>query len=143
MSILYHGVVLGDPKPQARHRHFKMKGTDHISTYDPSKAKKGTFASIMQDEAPETPWDCPLSMELNFYMERPKNHYGTGRNANKLKASAPEWHTGRPDIDNLIKFIQDSLNKIFYRDDSVICHIVARKLYSEKPRTEITIKSLL
>ena len=136
-------TVLGEPKAQARHRHFQMKGVKHVQTYDPSKSKIGTFASVVQEYAPTEPLEGAIYLEVNFYMGRPKNHYGSGKNANGLKASSPEWHTGRPDIDNLIKFIQDALNKIYWRDDSIICQIIARKLYSEKPRTEITIKSLL
>jgi len=140
-NIIYYGVVLGDPKPQARHRHFS-KGK-FSSTYDPTAEKKGSFVSIIQDDAPGVPWDCPLSLELSFYFHRPKNHFGTGKNADVLKATAPEWHTNTPDIDNLQKFVQDSMNKIFYKDDSSICQITARKLYSDRPRTEITIKILL
>ena len=136
-------VVLGEPKAQARHRSFQMKGTDFISNYDPSKSKKGSFASVLQSEAPEEPLEGPLMLELNFFMGRPKSHYGSGKNANVVKASAPEWHTGRPDIDNLVKFVQDALNKIYWRDDSLICQVSTKKLYSEKPRTEITITKLL
>ena len=120
-----------------------MKGTDFISNYDPSATKKKSFRGVMQDEAPQTPLEGPLMLELNFYMGRPKNHYGTGKHANTVKASAPEWHTGRPDIDNLQKFVQDALNGIYWRDDSLICQIVTRKQYSERPRTEIIITKLI
>jgi Holliday junction resolvase RusA-like endonuclease len=136
-------IVLGEPKAQARHRHFQMKGVKHVQTYDPSKSKKGTFASILQDNAPKTPLEGPLSLDLIFYMPRPKNHYGTGKKTGELKPSAPDWHTGRPDIDNLTKFVQDALNKIYWRDDSIICNLTARKMYSENPRTEIVITKLL
>jgi len=142
-EVLYRGVVLGEPKAQSRHRHFKMPGTDHVSTYDPSVKAKDSFISIIHHDAPKEPWSVPICMELNFYMGRPKGHYGSGKNASVLKASAPEWHTGKPDIDNLAKLVQDAMNKVFYRDDSLICQIVCRKLYSERPRTEIIVKSLL
>lgn len=59
-----------------------------------------------------------------------------------LKDSAPEHHSGRPDLDNLTKFVQDALNKIYYKDDALICQLTAYKLYSERPRTEITLKTL-
>jgi len=115
----------------------------HVQTYDPAKKVKETFASILQQDAPATPIDEPIMLEINFYMRRPKGHYGTGKNIGKIKATAPEWCSSKPDIDNLIKFVQDALNKIFYRDDSLICQVVGRKLYSEKPRTEITIQTLM
>ena len=132
--------VLGEPKPQARHRHF-TRGT-FSGTYDPSKDKKTTFASIIQEQAPKEPICGPIALELHFYMGRPKNHYGTGKKSEFLKDVAPEYHTGRPDIDNLTKFIQDAMNKIFWKDDSQICVITAGKKYSERPRTEIIIKTI-
>lgn len=138
-------TVLGEPSAQPRHRHYTM-GTGnlmHVETYDPAKKEKETFASILQAQAPETPLDEPIMLEMNFYMRRPKGHYGTGKNIGKIKASAPEWCSTKPDIDNLAKFVQDALNKIFYRDDSLITQIIGRKLYSERPRTEITISTLL
>lgn len=134
-------VVLGEPKAQARHRHFS-KGK-FTQTYDPSSEKKGSFLSVIHEQAPEQPYDGPLILELDFFMSRPKSHYGTGSKSDQLKPTAPEWHTGKPDIDNLVKFVQDALNRVFYRDDSLICQIIARKLYSQRPRTEITINSLL
>lgn len=141
MEIHYHGVILGEPKAQARHRHFSRG--KFTQTYDPSSEKKGSFASVIQENAPNEPWNFPLLLELNFYMSRPKSHYKVGKNAGELKPNAPEWHSNKPDIDNLIKFVQDALNKVFYHDDSCICQIYARKMYSARPRTEITIKSLL
>jgi Holliday junction resolvase RusA-like endonuclease len=133
-------TILGEPKAQARHRHFtrgKFSGT-----YDPSKDKKTTFASIIQESAPKEPIIEPIVLELYFYMARPKNHYGTGKKASFLKDSAPEFHSGRPDIDNLIKFCQDAMNKIFWHDDGQICGVIASKKYSERPRTEILIKTI-
>ena len=133
-------TVLGEPKAQARHRHF-TRGT-FSGTYDPSKDKKESFASILQSQAPKEPISDPIYLELVFYMSRPRNHYGTGKKSEMLKDSAPEYHSGRPDLDNLTKFVQDSLNKIFYRDDSLICQLKAEKKYSENPRTEITITTI-
>jgi Holliday junction resolvase RusA-like endonuclease len=134
-------TVLGIPKAQGRHKHFtrgKFSGT-----YDPSSEKKETFASCLQDQAPEVPIAIPMSLTLTFYMPRPKGHYGTGAKSECLKDSAPEWHTSKPDCDNLVKFCTDALNGIYYKDDSLICVLIASKVYSERPRTEIIIKTLL
>jgi len=48
-----------------------------------------------------------------------------------------------PDIDNLQKLLLDSLvkSKIIF-DDRYVSSITAKKLYSKKPRTEITITEL-
>jgi len=133
-------TVLGEPSAQPRHRYFQ-RGT-FVQSYDPASAKKKTFASILEETAPETPINVPIAVELTFFMSRPRTHYGTGRKAGFLKDSAPEWHTGRPDLDNLCKFTTDALNRIYWHDDSLICQMTAKKLYSERPRTEIIIKTL-
>lgn len=47
--------------------------------------------------------------------------------------------TKKPDIDNVIKIICDSLNGVAYKDDAQIVGIYAIKLYSETPRVEVKI----
>jgi Holliday junction resolvase RusA-like endonuclease len=140
MGQTIHRVVLGEPKAQPRHRHFQ-RGS-FVTTYDPAAKLKESFAGILQAEAPKEPISDPMILELTFCMARPRNHYGSGKKADCLKDSAPEHHSGRPDLDNLTKFVQDALNKIYYRDDALICQLIAKKMYSERPRTEITIITL-
>ena len=132
--------VLGEPKPQPRHRHYKRG--KFTGTYDPAKEGKETFLFLVLEHAPAKPLDEPLRVDINFYFPRPKAHYGTGRNAGKLKPSAPARHIVKPDIDNLQKWVYDSMNKVFWRDDSIICECRVRKLYDDMPRTEIIISPL-
>ena len=142
----YKLVVLGNPRPQARHRTYtKGKGGRALPfpmQVDPSKADKQNLRVVVQQKAPEKPLDYPLRVDLFFYMPRPNGHYGTGRNAGKLKGSSPLLHTNRPDIDNLRKLVMDALTNVFWRDDSIICDGRTVKQYSDKPRTEIFIKIL-
>ena len=83
-------------------------------------------------------------------MPRPKSHYCTGKRSHVLRAKAPTFHSVRPDIDNLIKFYMDLLNKGFYVDDSQICALASIKVYSDDldwnndhPRTEVEIKEII
>ena len=133
-------TVLGVPKAQARHKHFRRG--KFSGTYDPSEDKKETLTDIVQSQAPEIPINAPIFLELTFYMPRPKAYYGTGSKSEILKDSAPEWHTSKPDGDNLEKFVTDSLNGIYYKDDSQICFVIRKKVYSERPRTEIVLTTL-
>lgn len=132
--------ILGEPKAQKRHRHT-TRGK-FTRTYDPSSEDKMDFLHIVQSNAPDKPFNEPLKLTAEFYFSRPKSHYRTGKRANELKETAPDWHTSKPDADNLIKFIMDSLNKIYWRDDSLICYPVITKKYSYNPRTVITIETL-
>lgn len=47
--------------------------------------------------------------------------------------------TKKPDMDNVIKIVADSLNNIAYHDDTQIVDCQCRKFYSEKPRVEVRI----
>ena len=140
----YNLVILGDPKAQKRHRTItKGRGGHQLPfarTYDPSAIDKRDILRVVQAGAPEKPLDEPLRVDIKLYYQRPKGHYGTGRNSGKLKSSAPLWHTKKPDRDNADKIILDALSGIFWRDDSLICAGEITKQYSDKPRTEIYIK---
>lgn len=65
--------------------------------------------------------DGPLTMGTIFYFKRPKSHYGTGRNSDKLKPSAPQEHIYVPDLSNLEKLVEDALSKGYaFHDDKQI-----------------------
>lgn len=53
-----------------------------------------------------------------------------------------EKHIKKPDIDNVIKSIFDSLNNLAFDDDSNIIKLNATKLYSENPRVELVLKEV-
>ena len=78
-------------------------------------------------------------VQLRFNMRRPNSHYRSGKYSHILKDDAPEYHVTKPDSDNLIKFVCDALNGVFYKDDSQITRIQAVKVYAKEPSTEITI----
>jgi len=135
--------IRGNPTPQARHRHrIRGKGKKAFAQpYDPSSDAKDDFLLMVLQHAPKVPWAEPLRVDMYFYMARPKNHYGTGRNAGKLKDWAPHWHTSKPDKDNLEKLVMDALKGRFWRDDTIVCCGWVEKVYDEVPRTVIIIES--
>jgi len=132
--------VPGNPVALKRHRTFK-KG-DLVGTYDPSKGDKKDFLSKSMGYKPAILLDEPLRVELSFYFYRPRSHYRTGKYSNILKKDAPTWHTKIPDSDNLIKFVCDSFNGVFWRDDSLICELYVTKTYSVNPSVNIQIFKL-
>lgn len=72
-----------------------------------------------------------FSVHYSFYFKRPKDHYGTGKNARTLKASAPDDHLVKPDVDNLVKPVKDALTGILWQDDCAVVRIKAEKHWSE------------
>jgi len=131
-------TVLGNPQALKRHRTFRRG--KFIGSYDPSQKEKEDFLLKVQSKAPPEPIKEPIALSVFFHLPRPQAHFGTGKNSGKKKASAPVWHTKRPDLDNLVKFILDSLNGVFWLDDSVVTKLTAIKIYSERPMTEILIE---
>lgn len=74
----------------------------------------------------------PIRLSMTFIMPRPKNHYGTGRNAGVLKSTAPCWHTNQPDRTKLMRSTEDALKGIIWKDDSQVCAGPCMKVYGEK-----------
>ena len=73
----------------------------------------------------------PVEAVITFYLPRPKGHYGTGKNAGVLKASAPEFPAGVPDVDKLCRSTLDGLKEGgAYLDDSQVVDLHAVKRYA-------------
>lgn len=86
--------------------------------------------------------DGPLTLGVCFFFPRPKGHFGTGRNAERLKPSAPIFHTVTPDTDKLLRAIGDALTGIVYRDDSQLAQVVGFKFYGPEPGAVIVVDQL-
>jgi Holliday junction resolvase RusA-like endonuclease len=132
--------VAGKPQALKRHRTFRM-GDKNINV-DPSKGDKADFLTMALQHQPSTPIDFPVKVTILCYFQRPKSHYGTGKNSKVLKLKAPVWHTSVPDADNLGKFVCDSLNGIFWKDDSFVSSLLVVKLYSDDPSVYVSVERL-
>jgi len=85
------------------------------------------------------PVTVQVGLYIDFYLPRPKSHYRTGKNSDRLKDSAPDRPTGKPDSIKLTRALEDSLKGIIWRDDSqVVTHHIER-YYSRKPGAQVTI----
>ncbi len=59
-------------------------------------------------------------LALDFRFARPKDHFGTGRNAARLKPAAPGDHLQAPDVLKLSRGVEDALQGVIYKNDSQI-----------------------
>jgi|tagenome__1003787_1003787.scaffolds.fasta_scaffold20940909_2 Holliday junction resolvase RusA-like endonuclease len=143
-------TVLGRPQPAGSKKAFAIrKGgmpTGKIAVVDDAKHSrdwKQSVASAYADtlypgEDPELVIG-PLILLVDFYMMRPKAHYGTGRNAETLKASAPRYPTGKPDATKLVRAVEDALTGVLWRDDAQVVLQRVRKLYGTPERAEVVV----
>ena len=128
-------VIPGNPLPQKRHRSTFRGGKPR--NYDPSAQDKKKFKAMVGELGVESALKGDISLNVTFYMPRPKKHYRTGKYARLLKKDSPFWHSTKPDIDNLVKFVMDALQGMLWSDDCKIVRLETSKIYSKKPRTEI------
>lgn len=74
-----------------------------------------------------------VRVDATFYVARPKGHYGTGRNAGRLRESAPAFPTKRSggDLDKLARGLLDALTGCAFLDDSQVTDLRMRKRYAD------------
>jgi len=132
-------TIRGNPKVLVRHR------TARGFMYNPSKASQDLFRDCLLEALPqeyhpiiidsgESDSDEPtvmfpehefLKLSLTFRMKRPNNHFiGSKPGSGRLKPNAPQkyYNNRSGDVDNLCKFVMDSLNQVLYADDrQVVC----------------------
>jgi len=138
--------VAGQPQTAGSKRAFVNKQSGKAIVTDDNKKGKPWRADVQAaaNQAIELTelLDGPLILETCFYFLRPQSHYGSGKNAKKLKASAPPWPKTRPDTTKLLRAMEDALTGVLWRDDSQIVFQVAAKKYSEFPGATVAVYSL-
>lgn len=117
--------IPGKAVAQSRPR-FARRG-NHVATYDAAPSRdykswvKHCAIEVMKQKSMQIiPRDIPLKIILTVDAERPKS----------CPKSRPLPVT-KPDLDNVLKTIQDALEGIVYQADQQIVSISATKRYAE------------
>ena len=124
---MIHFTIPGKPKAKGRPRFGNGRAfTDKATQMYEAHARDSYLRAY-----PNTPpTDKPVAVTITFYLPRPKNHYGTGKNSHIMKESAPKYPCKVPDIDNLIKSVLDGLNKFAFEDDKQVIALTGYKFYA-------------
>jgi Holliday junction resolvase RusA-like endonuclease len=135
-------TVYGKPAPAGSKRGFYNAKLKRVLITDANKGSRPwknivSAAGAAHYSGPLL--DCPLAVTMVFYQPRPGGQFGTGRNAGRLKSSAPQFPTSKPDVLKLARGVEDALTGIVWRDDSRIVQETLAKRYGEPERVEITI----
>lgn len=138
-------TVIGAAQPAGSKRAFVNKKTGRAAVVDAnpkSKDWKGEVAKRAGEVWTDELLHGPLEVTFTFYRPRPASHYGTGRNAGKVKGSAPRFPTTRPDVLKLARGVEDALTGVIWRDDAQIVTETLLKQWGNPPRVEIEIEEL-
>lgn len=133
-AVLLHLDVRGDAKPQGskvKLRYGMKESAEGLPAW--REAVRHAAAKHLNDIG-QPPYLGAVRLVVTFTKKRPKSHYGTGRNANVLKESAPEDCTGRNhgDVDKLCRAVMDALTMAgLWRDDSQVTHMEAARVWCE------------
>ena len=131
--------IPGEPKGKGRPR-FSNAGK-YVKTYTPKETASYENLVRLEYQAQCRGFkfgdgDC-LDMRITAY-------YGIPKSVSKKKRAEMLSHrirpTKKPDADNVVKIIADSLNAIAYKDDTQVVDCMVRKFFSENPRVVVTIQ---
>lgn len=135
MKDLLNIFVSGEPKPQPRTRAcFRGK---HAGTYDPGTADgwKWLVGKSAKEECQGGVVSGPVELFVHVYFRRPQSHFGAGRNADRLKPSAPRYPTSKQlgDADNLAKAVMDAITDsgVVWIDDAQVTDLHVTKRYAD------------
>jgi len=142
--------IPGEPKPQPRPR-ARVLQRGHpprpcAAMYNPPLPWRKTVRDALELAGLPKFEVEPVSVTLDFLLPRPASHYGTGRNSEKVKPSAPIWPLAKRggDSDNLAKAVLDSMSEVCFHDDSQVVLLTVTKRYtSDSPGVRITYATVL
>lgn len=129
-------VVPGCPVGKGRPRFVRATGR----TYTPEKTVRyENFVGICYMEQvglPPINADFPLKLLVKVYQQIPKS---ASKKRRERMIEGFVRPTKKPDCSNILKSVEDGLNRIAYADDSQIVETQVYKYYSDAPRVEVFI----
>jgi Holliday junction resolvase RusA-like endonuclease len=136
-------TVYGDAKSAGSKRAFRHLNTGRVivtETVRGSKSWQGSVAAAGAEAHRGPLLDGPLRVVFTFYRPRPRSHYGTGRNADTVKPSAPRFPATRPDVLKLARGVEDALTGVVWADDARIVTEELRKRWGSPARVEVEVE---
>jgi Holliday junction resolvase RusA-like endonuclease len=149
-------IVTGDPPTQQRAK-MNWKNRDHPTIYDPSSSAKRRYGLAVKkamvdiglSSFPYLSGVQPVTLEIHFFLPRRtlEIHFFLPRRKQDIRIiQGTALDSGQPvgppvyvltskaqtypvckDVDNLLKFVMDALEKIVYKNDSCVVSSLATK----------------
>lgn len=130
--------VTGTPAPQGSKKGFYNQAAGRVQMVESSKKvapwRQDVVAAVLNAIAEDGTWVVPagpVTVELCFFLTRPRYHFRTGKNANLLREDAPVHVDKKPDIDKLARATLDALTTSgAIKDDAQVARLTCEKRYS-------------
>ena len=134
--------IPGSPIGQGRPKFSTING--HAKAYDPEKSRNyKAYVKLLATQAMKDNGfnmiEGPCCLDIMAFFEVPKSKSKKFKERALLGLERP---TKKPDIDNIVKALQDALNGLAYKDDSSIVFLSVAKCYSEVPRVEVILREI-
>lgn len=131
-------TVLGEPQGKGRPRFANIKGRVITRTPDATVLYENLIVTEYRRQVGSAKFPDNEMLYLSI-----KAYFSIPASAPKKKQQQMEngdiRPTKKPDMDNIIKVVADSLNSVAYRDDAQVVDCQLRKFYSRQPRIEVII----
>lgn len=132
-------TVMGEPKGKGRPRFLPGTGRAITPKDTVSYENLVKMEYVSQTQNFRFPDDAMLDMRILAFYSIPQSRPKKTKELMQKGALRP---TKKPDMDNVVKIIADSLNQIAYRDDTQIVDCQCRKFYSDRPRVVVKISEV-
>ncbi len=134
MSVAF--FVPGIPVGKGRPRITTFGGKARAYTPAKTVAYESIVASIAYDAmAGSALLEGPVGMVVTATFPIPASW-------TKARKQAAQWHTARPDGDNIVKAAADALNGVVWRDDSQVARCSFVKVYGDRPGLHVFVEVL-
>ena len=142
-DILLSCWIPGRPRPQGALKTFAVAGKAYGRHTDSTLSHRAHVISTLAEDWDREPLTGAVAVDVVFTFARPKSHYGTGRNADVVKESAPDHHTQAPESDKLSRLILDGLEMAgVVRNDSQVCRLNIDKQWGRDDSTHLLLRGL-
>lgn len=136
-------TIPGRPEQQGSKRNLGRHSIEANPNLAPWRADAIWRLQKAMQEQMVVQFTGPVGVVATFVYARPRSHYGTGKNANKVKAGAPTWKATAADLDKLQRALGDALTQAgVLRDDALIVRWDALKVWGAGGCVELTVRGL-
>lgn len=128
-------IIPGEPVAKGRPRVTKSG-----IAYTPAKTQgyENLVKMCYMEQGNKIKLEGRVQVAILAYFQIPKSASKRARKTMEEQETRP---IKKPDADNILKIILDSLNKLAYDDDSQVVSVKVEKFYSYEPRVEVALSN--